>query len=346
MRIGTDVAIVGSLSSRPGHGRQRPRPAGAHHMRAAQQTKGSRVRAKGSGLTGCLWAAPGPWIIGGVTESRDPRSDEDLLAGARRGDAEALEALILRYQPRLYRFGVKMCRDPEDASDVAQDTLLAMARSVRDFRGEASISTWLYTIARNFCIKKRRRRKFEPAREESLQAVDAERLERAIDPSPDPERKAAGQEVEGALRSAIESLDGKQREVLVLRDIEGLSAPEVAKVLGSSVQAVKSRLHRARVAVRERVAPLLGLPVATAPRQAGCRDVLRLFSRHLEGEIAPEVCADMEAHLRRCDRCRGACESLKRTLALCRATPAPEVPLSVRESVRDAIRVFLEQRPA
>ena len=152
--------------------------------------------------------------------------------------------------------------------------------------------------------------------------------------------------VEVALRSAIESLDGKQREVLVLRDIEGLSAPEVAKVLGSSVQAVKSRLHRARVAVRERVAPLLGLPVATAPRQAGCRDVLRLFSRHLEGEIAPEVCADMEAHLRRCDRCRGACESLKRTLALCRATPAPEVPLSVRESVRDAIRVFLEQRPA
>src|SRR3990170_884979 len=192
MRIGMDVAIIGSLSCRPGHGRQRPRPSGAHHMRAAQQTKGSRVRAKGPGLTGVCCRAPGPWIIGGVTESRDPRSDEDLLAGARRGDAEALEALILRYQSRVYRFGVKMCRNPEDAGDVAQDTLLAMARSVRDFRGDASISTWLYTVARNFCIKKRRRRKFEPAREESLQAVDVGRIERVTDPSPDPERKAAG----------------------------------------------------------------------------------------------------------------------------------------------------------
>ncbi len=62
------------------------------------------------------------------------RSDEDLLAGARQGDAESLEALILRYQPRVFRFGVKMCGDREDAGDVAQETLLAMARTVREFR--------------------------------------------------------------------------------------------------------------------------------------------------------------------------------------------------------------------
>jgi RNA polymerase sigma-70 factor (ECF subfamily) len=75
-----------------------------------------------------------------------------------------------------------------------------------------------------------------------------------------------------------------------------------------------------------------------------CPDVLTLFSRHLEGEIDPEVCAMLEAHLERCDRCRSACESLKRTLAICRQLPTPEVPASLAASVRTAIHAFLERR--
>ncbi|MBI3047775.1 MAG: sigma-70 family RNA polymerase sigma factor [Acidobacteria bacterium] len=77
-----------------------------------------------------------------MAESNGPHGDEALLAAARQGDAAALEALIVRYQPRVYRFGMKMCRDREDAADVLQDTLLAAARSVRAFRGDASVSTW------------------------------------------------------------------------------------------------------------------------------------------------------------------------------------------------------------
>ena len=287
-----------------------------------------------------------PRIITAVKDPGECSSDEQLLAAARQGDGRALETLILRYQPRVYRFGLKMCRNTEDAGDVVQETLLAMARSVREFRGDASISTWLYTIARSFCIKKRRRSKFAPPREASLEALTPDRLERLSDPAPDPEQHASGREIEAALGAAVDSLDAAQREVLVLRDVEGLSAPEVAKVLNISVQAVKSRLHRARLAVRLRVAPLLGMPTGTPSPTAQCRDVLLLFSRHLEGEIAPEVCADMERHLERCGHCHGACESLKRTLALCRATPASDVPVFARESVRDAIRVFLGQQPA
>jgi RNA polymerase sigma-70 factor (ECF subfamily) len=281
-------------------------------------------------------------IIAKVAESSDPRTDKDLLCEARRGDRDALEALLLRYQPRVYRFGVKMCRNVEDAGDVMQETLLAMARTVREFRGDASVSTWLYTIARSFCIKKRRRSKFSPAREESLEALGAERLGDLAGPAFDPEQQVAGREIETALSAAIDSLDVAQREVLVLRDIEGLSAPEAAKVLGLSVQAVKSRLHRARLAVRRHVAPVLGIPAAGRP-DARCPDVLMLFSRHLEGEIAPEACAEMEAHLEQCGHCRNACESLKQTLALCRAVQPPEVPASLRESVRNAIRAFLQQ---
>jgi RNA polymerase sigma-70 factor (ECF subfamily) len=273
-----------------------------------------------------------------VAGDRDPRDDDLLLAASRGGDAAALEALIVRHQPRVYRFGLKMCRNAEDAADVVQETFAAMARTVRGFRGDASVPTWLYTIARSFCLKKRRRRRFAPARTESLEAARAERLP---DQAPDPERTAAREEVASALSHAIDSLEPAQREVLVLRDVEGLSASEVAGVLRLTVPAVKSRLHRARLTVRARMAPLLERPAAGAAGR--CPNVLMLFSQHLEGEIAPEACARMQAHLAACRDCRGACESLKRTLALCGATPAPQVPASLRDSVRDAIRDFLQQ---
>ena len=270
-------------------------------------------------------------------------SDDQLLAAARRGDTAALETLLVRYQPHLYRFGLRMCGNVEDAGDVAQESLISMARSVRDFRGDSSVSSWLYTIARRFCIKKRRRSKFAPTREESLDATETDVAQHLADPRPNPEQTATNQELATALTHAIDALEPSQREVLVLRDVEGLSAPEVAKILGISVEAVKSRLHRARVAIREELAPTLGRSPAP-PRGAMCPDVLRLFSQHLEGEIDPSICATMEAHLAQCHHCRDACESLKRTLAICRQLPTPDVPASVAASVRAAINAFLNQR--
>jgi RNA polymerase sigma-70 factor (ECF subfamily) len=271
-------------------------------------------------------------------------SDDELVAAARRGDSAALETLLVRYQPHLYRFGLRMCGNVDDAGDVAQESLISMARAVRDFRGDSSVSSWLYTIARRFCIKKRRRSKFAPAREESLDAPASVGARDLADPGPNPEQTATKQELATALTRAIDALDPSQREVLVLRDVEGLSAPEVAKVLGISVEAVKSRLHRARVAIREELAPALGrLPVAPS-RGALCPDVLTLFSQRLEGEIDPGVCATMEAHLAACHGCRDACESLKRTLAICRQSPTPDVSAAVAASVKAAIHAFLNQR--
>lgn len=276
-----------------------------------------------------------------MTDTDPP--DDVLLAAARTGDREALEALVERHQAQVYRFGMKMCRDPEDAKDVLQDTLLAMARGVRDFRGAASLSTWLYTIARSYCIKKRRRSKAAPERERSLETDATVEAQRLADPAAGPEQALAGEQVERALEQAIATLDPMYREVLLLRDVEGLTAPEVADVLGVTPQAVKSRLHRARLAVREQVAPLLGVePAAPAAAPGTCPDVLTLFSRHLEDEISPELCAEMERHIEACARCRGACDTLKRTLALCRtAGPAVKVPASVQASVKMALRDFL-----
>jgi RNA polymerase sigma-70 factor (ECF subfamily) len=232
-----------------------------------------------------------------------------------------------------------MCGNVEDAGDIAQESLISMARSLGEFRGDSSVSSWLYTIARRFCIKKRRRSKFAPSREESLHASGADAARHLPDPAPDPEQTASNRELATILTQAIDALDPRQREVLVLRDVEGFSAPEVARILGTSVDAIKSRLHRARVAVRQHLAPVVG------PSRGGvtCPDVLSLFSRHLENDIDPSVCATMEAHLAQCGRCRDACESLKRTLAMCRELPTPEVPASLAASIRSAIRSALKR---
>jgi RNA polymerase sigma-70 factor, ECF subfamily len=278
---------------------------------------------------------------GGVATAR---TDDELLAAARQGDAAALEALLVRYQPHLYRFGLRMCGNVEDAGDIAQESLISMARSLRDFRGDSSVSSWLYTIARRFCIKKRRRSKFAPTREESLDAPGSTAVERLADPAADPEQTATNRELAAALTRAIDALDPARREVLVLRDVEGLPAPEVATILGIGVDAVKSRLHRARVALRRDLAPVLGRPASASSRGDLCPDVLTLFSQHLDGEIDPSVCARMEAHLEGCRHCRSACESLKRTLAMCRRLPTPEVPASLTASLKAAIHAFLKQR--
>lgn len=275
----------------------------------------------------------------------DTATDTELLDATRSGDKAALERLLERHQAQVYRFGMKMCRDPEDAQDVLQETLLAMARGVRDFRGASSISTWLYTVARSFCIKKRRRSKFAPE-ETSLDAAGAAEASILADPSRTPDEVLAGKQVEQALEQAIVALEPMYREVLILRDVEGLTAPEVAEVLGVTAQAVKSRLHRARVAVRDSIAPLLGLPTDAAAAPGTCPDVLTLFSKHLEDEISADVCSAMERHLEGCPRCRSACDSLKRTLALCRTTaPSTEVPASVQNAVKKALKDFLHESP-
>jgi RNA polymerase sigma-70 factor, ECF subfamily len=265
-------------------------------------------------------------------------STDPALAAARAGDAAALDDLLRRYQPRIYRFGMRMCRDEEDAKDVLQDTLLAAARSLSGFRGGSSLSTWLYSIARGFCIKRRRRSKFAPAAELPL---DGDSPAFAVaDPAPPPDEALASREVERAVETAIRALRPAYREVLLLRDVEGLTAPEVGEVLGLRVAAVKSRLHRARADVRKLLQPLL--EGGTAPTAPGCPDVIPILSRYLEGEISRESCADLESHVESCPRCRRACDALRHVLGVCRALPEPQVPAEVQEAVRSGIRRLVD----
>ena len=195
-------------------------------------------------------------------------SDASLLSAARSGDRQALETLLERHQAQVYRFGMKMCRDPEDAKDVLQDTLLAMARGVRDFRGASSISTWLYTIARASASRSAAAAS-SPLRRNG-RSTPTWPPRPGTSPTPDGirTRRSPSKQVATALEQAIAALEPMYREVLLLRDAEGLTAPEVAEILGVTPQAVKSRLHRARLLVREqrRSAPGRG---ARPPAGAG-----------------------------------------------------------------------------
>lgn len=268
-----------------------------------------------------------------------------IVRAAQGGDEEALNALLQRYQPQILRFGLKMCRNADDAGEVLQDTLFAAARTLHGFRGASSISTWLYAIARSFCIKRRRRGVFAP----ELVSLESgsEAAATARDGGRDPERSLEDRELGAALQAAIASLEPGYREVLLLRDVEGLSAAEVAEVTQLSVPAVKSRLHRARAEVRARLAPLLR-PVGEPPLPGTgtCPDVVESLSRHLEGEIGRDDCAEMERHVAECPRCDAACQSLRQTLRLCGSTPAPDVPEPLQQSIRRGIRNVLAERGA
>jgi RNA polymerase sigma-70 factor (ECF subfamily) len=259
-----------------------------------------------------------------------------LLERARDGDETALGELLSAVQPQLYRFSMKMCRHTEDAEDVLQDSMMTLARSFRDFRGASSLSTWLFTIARSFCIKKRRKSKFAPEREESLEQLAPAEQGRIQSPNPDPAEQAESAEIWQQVHAGIQRIEPAYREILVLRDIEGLRAKEVAEVVGISVPAVKSRLHRARAQLREYLAATPYRP------QPGCPDIRKVFSEHLEGDLSPDICSTMEAHVASCPACAAECDGLKAALNACASAPC-EVPVAVQARVKNALRQALER---
>jgi len=154
----------------------------------------------------------------------------------------------------IYRFANRLCGETEAAKDLVQETFLNAYRGFHAFRGDAQISTWLYTIASRACLRMRRRRKGEPERELSLDEFiptsDGEfRLQIPVE-GLTPEEALQNKELREALDAAINRLPKKYKMVLVLRDMEGLSAKEVGTIVGLNERAVKSRLHRARLFVR------------------------------------------------------------------------------------------------
>ena len=170
------------------------------------------------------------------------------------GEPQAIEQAIESLQSAVYAFGMKVCGHPEDAEDTAQETLLRLARSLKDFPNARALSVWLYRVAKSQCLMSRRKSKFAPAELMSLEELMPERL--GTDPAVlkswaiTPEEVVLHRESRARLEQAVLALPKQYRLVLILRDMEQLSTKEVAEVMEISEDTVKMRLHRARVFVR------------------------------------------------------------------------------------------------
>lgn len=252
----------------------------------------------------------------------------ELVERARVGDREALEALLAALAPSIHRFGLRMCKNAHDADDVLQDALLNVARHLNDFSGRSSLSSWVFAITRSACSRRRRGLKNQPP-------VDDARLLETPSVTPSPESHASGQELALALSAALDGLSDDYREVILLRDIEDLSAAETASSLGISVDAVKSRLHRARHALRTALRPVLE-PVREQSR-SDCPDVAALWSQKLEGDLSPMDCSAMEQHLTGCAACGTAAVALRQALSACQRIRTEAVPPAVRARVKAAV---------
>jgi RNA polymerase sigma-70 factor (ECF subfamily) len=198
-----------------------------------------------------------------IAAAQRTESDEVLAARARDGARSAFAVLVTRYQDRVYRLALRMSRNPSDAEEITQETFLLAHRGIRAFEGESRFGTWLYRIAVNQALMRRRAAKRRPV--ESLDALLPQLAHRALAATYGEPMAATDELVHRVVlarrvRDALEQLDEAHRAAVVLRDLEELSAEDAAIVLGITPAAVRQRAHRARLKLREELADLLAVP--------------------------------------------------------------------------------------
>ena len=194
-----------------------------------------------------------------MRENLAPLTDEELLERFTRGDSAAFEVLLERYQRPIYNFILRSVRETARAEDLLQDVFLRVIQRAEDFRGQAKFSTWLYTITRNLCIDASR--KMSHRRHPSLDAPSVRDdegstplVERVAAPQADTDRRAAGPDLQAAIARAVEALPEDQREVFLMRQVEGLRFQDIAAIVGVPENTIKSRMRYALERLQEALA--------------------------------------------------------------------------------------------
>lgn len=190
--------------------------------------------------------------------------EQALLERARQGDERAFTELVRQYEGMVYNFSFKVCRDRAAADETLQDTFVNVYRKLGQFDGRSKFSTWLYSIVANNCLMKRRRAKLEkasisideprmPGHDHDSEDAVLQEASRMAPWNTTPLEETMTRELRSHLDEAIQKLPVDYRLVFILRDLEGQSAEETAKIMHLSVPAVKSRLRRARVFLRDQL---------------------------------------------------------------------------------------------
>lgn len=180
--------------------------------------------------------------------------DKKLIKKAQKGDANAFETLILRYQNVVYSVAYRYAPSAEDAADMAQEIFLKMFRNINTFKFKSKLSTWIYRVAVNTCIDLVKRNKDDGntySIDNGYLDEDGLGYEEIADSSPGPDEIALQGEIKNAINSAISLLNIEYRTAIILRDIQGLTYDEISEITDCSVGTVKSRISRARKNLRE-----------------------------------------------------------------------------------------------
>jgi len=269
----------------------------------------------------------GQAVASGTLSTRQPHVDFP------RDPRDAISVLFAEHGETIYRLGRRICYDPQHAEDLVQETFLQAFRSWPRFEGRSTPLTWLYTIAARVCRRMERRRAAEPRRIESLSTL--------LDSLPEPAEwnrgnaespldVAARHEEEDRLRRAISELPTRFRLPLVLKELEGLSIREVADILGVQEGTVKSRLHRARLVLRESV-PAAAPPTSMERAEHSRRECSDLLAAKLEAMARGADFPVENEHV--CARCASALDALDRSAELCADLELPVLPDDLRERV-------------
>jgi RNA polymerase sigma-70 factor, ECF subfamily len=266
---------------------------------------------------------------------------EQAVQLLQQGDDAALEQALALLQNTVFSFSMRVCGQREDAEDTMQEVLLKSVPHLPKFDSPKALVVWLYKVAKTRCLMSRRRSKFAPNPDLSLEELmpDRKELEQlGTDGSINPEAFAIRSEEAGRLRDAIQRLPPQYRIVLVLRDMEGLTDEEVAEITGVRSGTVRVRLHRARLFVRKELMkglkPRSGRAAVASrassqenlgseqPRPARCKAMFAELSNYLDEQLDDSLCEELERHLKGCGPCKVFLSSLEATIEQCRKLPA------------------------
>lgn len=196
------------------------------------------------------------------SEDSSGGSEENLIARAKKGDFDAFEALITRYEDKVYRLAFRFMRNETEAKEIVQDTLLSVWRKLDSFKGDSQFGSWLFRVTANAALMRLRsqKRHAETSTEElppgfldKYQSTYGQIMSYGENWSKRPDEELQSEELRRQIQTAVDQLPEIYRTVFLVRDVDGLSTEETAEALGLSIPTVKTRLHRARMALRDAI---------------------------------------------------------------------------------------------
>jgi RNA polymerase sigma-70 factor (ECF subfamily) len=243
---------------------------------------------------------------------------------------------------------MKVCGQRQDAEDTMQEVLLKSVPNLPKFDSPKALMVWLYKVAKNRCLMSRRKSKFAPKVDLSLEELMPYRQElQKLSGNGDgtPETALLRRESARRLREAVQRLPAEYRLILVLHDMEELSDSDVAEITGLRLGTIRVRLHRARLFVRkelakqdhhrthrQKVKPFEEIRRSAQPRQRRCKEMFAELSNYLDEELDDSLCEELEKHMDGCEPCKAFLSSLEKSIQECRTTPneAPDPRVAAR----------------